>query len=384
MILRSTPRVTLLALAGRRPWSRSFSTEPRPPPPVSSIPDPTFLEPLSAAFLSLPPAWAVSYAAAIPLLTVVYRTCTTLPVVLWQRRRTHRFATLVLPRLRRDQARLALETRDECRRAGKSYPEYQHAKKLAYALATEFKCSPRVTLVLPPVVHIPIFVLATLTLRDACTRSVATLAVDPSSDLLAASSSWLSPTALEHLHALASTPVLWCPSLVLPDPTMLLPLAVGVASLLNVEVSARNRLHQTEAAQQTLDHPATPTTTTPTPTSQTVTASEKRRIVARKARQGELVRVRGYSSSSSSSPSTRTPTPPESTTKPNTARIVTNVLRFASVAFIPVAGLAPSAVCLYWIASNVFTLVQNATFAAIDRKRERSKRVGMILQGRGV
>ncbi|GAA5913535.1 membrane insertase COX18 [Sporobolomyces salmoneus] len=362
--------------------------------PPASIPDPTFLEPLSTLFLSLPPSLSLSYAAFIPLFTLFYRSLTTLPVVLWQRRRTRRFVEHVVPRLKKEQAKLEWETRDECRGLGKSYEEYQkvfkqRAKKLSYLLARQFRCSPRLTLLLPPLVHIPIFITATLTLRDACSRAAASLPLSTSDLSSSFSDSYLSPSALQHLHDLASTSVLWCPSLVLPDPTMFLPLGVGIVSLLNVELSAKNRLRQTQDAEGTLEgDPSLPTRSDgggiEGGRSMGMSASEKRRMVARKARDGEIIRVRGYSTTTSPAPtSTRgAVTIKAGSNKPNTARIVTNVLRFASVAFIPVAGLAPSAICLYWIASNLFTMVQNGVFAVMDRKREREKRVGMILKGR--
>ena len=91
----------------------------------SALPDPTILEPLSAAFLSLPPTLSLSYAAFIPLFTVLYRTCTTLPVTFWQQARIRRFRDLATPVLKRELAKVALETRAECRRAGKSFEEYQ-------------------------------------------------------------------------------------------------------------------------------------------------------------------------------------------------------------------------------------------------------------------
>lgn len=102
--------------------------------PPASIPDPTLLEPLSTVFLSLPPSLSLSYATFIPLFTIFYRTLTTLPVVLWQRKRTRRFTELVSPRLKRQQMELALKTRDECRRLGKSYQEYQtiFKKRVSY------------------------------------------------------------------------------------------------------------------------------------------------------------------------------------------------------------------------------------------------------------
>ncbi|GAA5966507.1 hypothetical protein JCM3765_007593 [Sporobolomyces pararoseus] len=414
MILRSNNLGTSLLRRPRRGGHiplqttiRQFSSDsPSPqslPPPVkpslsdflppASIPDPTLLEPLSTLFLSLPPSLSLSYATFIPLLTIFYRSLTTLPVVLWQRKRTRRFTELVIPRLKKQQMELALKTRDECRRLGKSYQEYQttfkkRAKTLAYSLAKEFNCSPRLTLILPPLIHIPIFITATLTLRDACTRALSTLSLT-STDLPIEESSYLTQTGLNHLQELSSTSFLWCPSLILPDPTMFLPLGVGIISLLNVELSAKNRLNQTEKAESTLNQ--TPNTTTSeevTMVRSSMSASEKRRMVARKARDGEIVKVRGYSTRSTTTPSN--PVDPSSSstqvevggTKLNTAKIVTNILRFASVAFIPVAGLAPSAVCLYWIASNLFTLVQNGVFRVMDSKREKEKRMGMILQGK--
>lgn len=40
------------------------------------------------------------------------------------------------------------------------------------------------------------------------------------------------------------------------------------------------------------------------------------------------------------------------------------------------------AVCIYWVTSNLFTLVQNVAFFIIDRRREEAKRMGDILSGR--
>ncbi|GAA6063423.1 hypothetical protein JCM10212_002092 [Sporobolomyces blumeae] len=404
------------------------------PPP--ELPAATYLEPLSTVYLSLPPLLSLSYAAFIPLFTLLYRSSTTLPVVWWQRRRTRRYAQVVVPEIKVEQRKIALETRDECRRAGKSFEEYQEvfatrAKTAARRIARKHKCSPRLTLILPPLFHIPIFVTMTLTLRDACTRALSSLPLDSStlatltsgaaaaqppvdpatSTAVAESFSILSETALQHLHELSSTSFLWCPSLVLPDPTMFLPLGVGLAALLNVEVQAKNRQAQTAAAEGTvpLDSAEARPESSPLSTGSTtapISASERRRILARRARQGQVVQTRQISSSlaarsAPSPPSRLSASPPASSppaaaattsprsaqsqvvaavSKPNTARIVTNVLRFASVAFIPVAGLAPSAVCLYWIASNLFTLVQNLSFAFVDRARENERRTRMILE----
>jgi len=355
----------------------------------ASLPDPTFLEPLSAAFLSLPPSLSLSYAAFIPLFTLFYRSTTTLPIVLWQRRRTRRFADVVMPLLRREQGRLALETRDECRRAGKSYEEYQEvfkkkvwqltprvwplmtltltwpllprpaqAKKAAYALARKYRCSPRLTLILPPVTHIPIFITATLVLRDACARATSALSITPSSlpSLLEGShASALSSTALAHLHDLAATPFLWCPSLVLPDPTMALPLAVGLAALLNVEVTAKTRRAATAAAE-VVDRPGDavlPATgaggpgssaSASAPAAPPVSASERRRRLAQRARAGASnARVRTLATASAPPPHPPpSPSAADLPRKPSNERRVTNILRGASIAFIPLAAMAPS------------------------------------------
>jgi len=135
---------------------------------------------------------------------------------------------------------------------------------------------------------------------------------------------------------------------------MFLPLGVGIAALLNVELSAKHRLAQTEDATTSMNHaPIRPPIAAVKVGGRAMSASEKRRLVARRARSGEEVKVRGIHSTSRTS--TKTSAVNEnvqiqqvvgggggSSSKPNTARIVTNVLRFASVAFIPVAGLAPS------------------------------------------
>jgi inner membrane protein COX18 len=91
-----------------------------------------------------------------------------------------------------------------------------------------------VTMLAPPLVQIPILMTAILTIRDACQRSLESL--PPT----AASSSY-SESALSHLHDLATTSFLWCPSLALPDPQLLLPLFAGVAFLANVELGAKAR-----------------------------------------------------------------------------------------------------------------------------------------------
>jgi len=134
---------------------------------------------------------------------------------------------------------------------------------------------------------------------------------------------------------------------------MFLPLGVGIVSLVNVELSAKNRLKQTDEAQGTMEGrtlPAVPGESSSVSGGgnagmggrAVLSASEKRRLVARKAREGETVRVRGYATARTVQQQEEVGVSVGGGPKPNTARIVTNILRFASVAFIPVAGLAPS------------------------------------------
>lgn len=194
--------------------------------------------------------------------------------------------------------------------------------------------------------HIPIFIGTTLVLRDACARALEALPLSTSSlaSLLPTSpDSLLSPAALSHLHELASTSFLWCPSLILPDPTMALPLAVGLAAMLNVEVTAVTR-RANAAAARALDEVTVQREQSKHRAADAVgsslSAAEQRRLSAKRARMGQ---GRGFATAT-----TRPQVGPpgqevvEKEEEPRTARIMTNVLRGAAVCFIPVAAFAPS------------------------------------------
>lgn len=393
----------------------------------SSLPDPTFFEPASAVLLSLPPSLGISYALFIPLLTLVIRGTFTLPLTLWQRARTRRFADVVMPLLRREQSRISFETRAECRRAGKSFEEYQEtykkrvslralhcaqfntrviifrvhwltptsprtqAKAAAKQLARAHSASPMLTLILPPLLHIPIFITTTLILRDACAHALVALPLTPASltSLLTPTNpdaySILRPELLGYLHDFASTSFLWCPSLVLPDPSMLLPLTVGLAALLNVEVTAKTR--QANARAAVLGNQSTqaqgPSEGGPGAAGPgiriSLSAAEKRRLAARVATSAarpvtstagsgagldhRATPTRNYVTPSlaasaigpakSKSPGSSGPMTREERTAlaeaeeqekldPRAARIMTNALRFSAVLFMPIAAMAPS------------------------------------------
>lgn len=50
-------------------------------------------------------------------------------------------------------------------------------------------------------------------------------------------------------------------------------------------------------------------------------------------------------------------------------RYATNFFRFVSVAMIPVAAYVPSGLCLYWVTSSAFGLVQNLLILSPKLKR---------------
>lgn len=90
----------------------------------------SLFEPISSTLLSIPPSLALSYAIGIPLLTLFIRTTTTLPLTLWQRSRTRKFEEVVMPLIQRAQVISEIEVRAECRKANKTYEEYQAIHKI--------------------------------------------------------------------------------------------------------------------------------------------------------------------------------------------------------------------------------------------------------------
>lgn len=98
------------------------------------------------------------------------------------------------------------------------------------ALLKEHNCHPLATGLLPALVHIPIFLLLSLTIRQAA--GLATPApIDPAS-----LDSMDALTAIPAHAAFANEHVLWLTSLIDPDPTLIIPFAVGLMAFANVEV----------------------------------------------------------------------------------------------------------------------------------------------------
>ncbi|KAJ9123368.1 hypothetical protein QFC22_001567 [Naganishia vaughanmartiniae] len=123
------------------------------------------------------------------------------------------------------------------------------------ALLKQHNCHPLATGLLPAFIHIPIFLLLSLTIRQAA--GLATPApIDP-----ATLESVDSLTTLPAHTAFANEHVAWLTSLIDPDPTLIIPFAVGLMAFANVEVMQSWRgATNSEAA-------ATPTVSTLQPAS---------------------------------------------------------------------------------------------------------------------
>lgn len=210
------------------------------------------------------------------------------------------------------------------------------------------------TLILPPLLHLPIFIGATLTIRDACQRSLDSLVLLPtsldSSPVVNASTSstfnFYTNEALTHLHNLATTPLLWCESMVLPDPTMAFPLAVGLVLLANVEASAKNRT--AIATAHALINASKQEDESPENLIKKLESKQKkdlsvndRALLRRKRELESRVKTLGGKVLEAS---TVKSTPKELQIKPETrfSKNFTTVLRIVSVCFIPFAAFSPS------------------------------------------
>lgn len=159
-----------------------------------------------------------------------------------------------------------------------------------------------------------------------------------------------SDLALAHLHQFAATPFLWCESLVLPDPYMALPLAVGLAALANVEVSAGHRARTTSDALASADARAESWNKEMAGggprAAPTMSVAAKRRMAIERARRG--TGARGYAVRARTPPSkpepmaARSPVEEEGSSEKKNSGVMTFVMRVAAIAFIPFAAMSPS------------------------------------------
>ncbi|WVQ97178.1 hypothetical protein IAU59_004288 [Kwoniella sp. CBS 9459] len=135
--------------------------------PVSTIFDP-IIDPLASFLLSLPHPFG--YGATIIILTLLVRTVFTLPISLWQRKRALKARRLVDPKMKIINEQLAKSLVAESRKKGLTYDQYilELRRQLAKAQSTLHRLhgtNPTITTWSPLLVHIPIFVTLSLTIR---------------------------------------------------------------------------------------------------------------------------------------------------------------------------------------------------------------------------
>lgn len=210
-------------------------------------------------------------------------------------------------------------------------------------------------MLLPPLLHLPIFIGATLTIREACNRSFTSL----QSSVQALESGAADLSSDNSLSSLALESLAWCPSLADVDPYSALPVAVGVTALLNVEVQARIRQALAELRENVLD--ASGDSASPGPQSERLqvnTTSANLSPLKRPARPSPSIpsvlrkktfatTPRRYAAEATRTPQLLDSAPPPikvadtSVASAARSRAITNVLRFGSILFIPIAAASP-------------------------------------------
>ena len=229
--------------------------------PAMTLPSFDVFTPLSTLFLSHP---LPTYTGSIILLTLLTRTLITLPITVWSRAHMVRLRKIVAPILKRKNTNLALSLVPECRKLGLSHKEYVQVlqgeiKKARKETLKEYGVRPRLMAFLPPLVHLPIFLGLSLTIREA-TRlatelNTISIAAGQSGDVDARAMAQqvdpqISETGLDNAASiLANTPEMTThlatflqehpfhlSSLIDPDSSLILPFIVGIAAFSNVEL----------------------------------------------------------------------------------------------------------------------------------------------------
>lgn len=227
--------------------------------PALTIPSFDILTPLSTLFLTHP---LPTYTSSIIILTLLTRTLVTLPVTIWSRAHLARLRTIVGPILKRKNESLALRLVPECRKLGLSHKEYVEVlkgeiKKTRKETLKEYGVRPRLTAFLPPLIHLPLFVGLSLTIREATRLATELNTVDiaarnPDVELPleqnvnpdnsgagldnAAAILANTPDMTSHLAAFLNEHPFHLASLIDPDASMILPFIVGIAMFSNVEL----------------------------------------------------------------------------------------------------------------------------------------------------
>ncbi|GHJ86047.1 hypothetical protein NliqN6_2449 [Naganishia liquefaciens] len=317
-----------------------------------------------------------TYTSTIVLLTLGVRTAFTLPATVWARQRMQRMRELVRPEMQRVNDRLAVEVARESKRKRLGYDEYKKElkKQLATAQSALFKqhhCHPLATALVPPLIHIPIFLLLSLTIRQA-----SALATPQPIDLSSASAASAAPIPAADYTAFASEHVGWLTSLVEPDPRMIIPFAIGLMAFTNVEVMQNWRRAGShavvEAAPTTPTASATPTTKI-RPNFGRLSSSAKHRTTRSPLLQNET-------DAGNLSPQDARRREVDVKAGTMRERVVGNVMRILAVVTVGIAAEVPAAVAIYWFTSTGYTLVQNIVLGYLDRRAASSSAAAAAAQ----
>ncbi|KAE8255784.1 hypothetical protein A4X13_0g2909 [Tilletia indica] len=370
-------------------------------PVLQSIP-PTIAPYLPSPLSSYP------ISCSLILITLTLRSTITLPVALWQRARTRRMARDVYPIWEQMKKELPLQVRDKCRRAGKSYDEFRvelevEMKKSLRTLLRKHRCTPLPTMLIPLAVQIPLFITISYLIREAC------LSLEFSQELLPWSTwSLTGPTLAEQqqLEAFAQSASILRDrgmneemlaqmmgpkgggasggglgtTLTQKDSSMQGPIALGLITLLNAELTAHRANKERAQLGNNVDPPQPPPSTGPTPRPSTPlpgsrsVAPTTKAIRDYRSSTGTPPPHRHASTKSSSSAAEGDPEQKDAVEERTSFRaaVFTNTLRAAAVAFVPISSQVPGGLLVYWLTSATYTLAQNAILDWRERKeRER-------------
>ncbi|KAI8328169.1 60Kd inner membrane protein-domain-containing protein [Choanephora cucurbitarum] len=161
--------------------------------------------------------------ATIVSSTILLRSCLTLPIAIYQQQSIGTMIQLA-PMVQSWGETLKQELGKRSRQQGWSYPEYQAQLQKQYrhkvnAIYAHYGC-PRWKLLLLPYVQMPLFICMSLTLRHMTAMPLP----------------YWGQTASEPVTGLSEEGLAWFTDLTLTDPTLTLPVLIGVGNLLNVEV----------------------------------------------------------------------------------------------------------------------------------------------------
>lgn len=268
-----------------------------------------FLQAASQGFLDialalpLPPSLP-PYSTAIILATIASRVVI-LPAYIWSRNRRLRMDEQVFPAIEKAKPFLAQTVLAEMKKDGVrgevEYLKAEHGKRMKESLISmqkellkKFKCGPRPTIIIPIITQIPVFVAMSM----LCAR-------------IAAPPTPLDGESFLTLSTLAHT-----------DPTMVLPVVVGMLTLANVEASSWFLTAEQLAKQK----------------------EQERKIVEKAREKGK---------------------PPIVVEK-----VVKGAMRGLSVVRILITSVMPGSVVIYWLTSSVIGLVQTVVFNILDQRRK--------------